>query len=168
MAPGRLDDRARAVDAPPDTTYLPGESMRILLIEDDPPLGDGLSIGLRQAGHAVDWLRDGAAADLALKNEEFDCLVLDLGLPRLSGLEVLRRLRQRGQNLPVLILTARDATDDKASPPGTPPMTRSRAWTPAPMTIWSNPSTWTNWRHAFAPWPAAPPAMPPRSCASGT
>lgn len=87
--------------------------MRILLIEDDPPLGDGLSIGLRQAGHAVDWLRDGAAADLALKNEEFDCLVLDLGLPRLSGLEVLRRLRQRGQNLPVLILTARDATDDK-------------------------------------------------------
>ncbi len=87
--------------------------MRILLVEDDPLLGDGLSIGLRQAGHAVDWLRDGEAADLALKTEEFDLLVLDLGLPRLTGMEVLRRLRRRGQSLPVLILTARDATDDK-------------------------------------------------------
>ncbi len=87
--------------------------MRILLVEDDPSLGDGLSIGLRQAGHTVDWVRDGEAADLALKTEEFDLLVLDLGLPRLEGMAVLRRLRGRGQALPVLILTARDATHDK-------------------------------------------------------
>lgn len=87
--------------------------MRILLAEDDPHLGDGLSIGLRQAGHAVDWVRNGEAADLSLRNEDFDLLVLDLGLPRLTGMEVLRRLRQRGQGLPVLILTAQDRTDDK-------------------------------------------------------
>jgi len=89
--------------------------MRILLIEDDPQLGDALMVGLRQRGHAVDWLRDGVAADLALKNEPFDLLVLDLGLPRLDGVEVLRRLRGRGQILPVLILTARDATGDKVA-----------------------------------------------------
>ena len=87
--------------------------MRILLAEDDPHLGDGLGVGLRQAGHTVDWVRDGEAADLALKTEDFDLLVLDLGLPRLTGMEVLRRLRRRSQTLPVLILTARDATDDK-------------------------------------------------------
>ena len=89
--------------------------MRILLVEDDPQLGDGLMVGLRQAGFAVDWVRDGAAADHALHSEEFDLLVLDLGLPRLSGMDVLRRLRSRGQNLPVLILTARDATGDKVA-----------------------------------------------------
>ncbi len=87
--------------------------MRILLVEDDPSLGDGLSIGLRQVGHAVDWVRDGEEADLALKTEEFDLLVLDLGLPGLEGMAVLRRLRGRGQTLPVLILTARDATHVK-------------------------------------------------------
>ncbi len=87
--------------------------MRILLAEDDPQLGDGLMVGLRQAGHAVDWVKDGLAADLALKSEPFDLLVLDLGLPRLAGIEVLRRLRARGQALPVLILTAHDATGDK-------------------------------------------------------
>jgi two-component system OmpR family response regulator/two-component system response regulator QseB len=89
--------------------------MRILLAEDDPQLGDGLMVGLRQAGHAVDWVRDGFAADLALKSEPFDLLVLDLGLPRTSGLEVLRQLRARGQTLPVLVLTARDATGDKVA-----------------------------------------------------
>lgn len=87
--------------------------MRILLAEDDPQLGDGLMIGLRQDGYAVDWVKDGVAADLALKSEPFDLLVLDLGLPRLSGMEVLARLRARGQTLPVLILTARDAVSDK-------------------------------------------------------
>lgn len=87
--------------------------MRILLAEDDPQLGDGLMIGLRQDGYAVDWVKDGVAADLALKSEPFDLLVLDLGLPRLSGMEVLQRLRARGQILPVLILTARDAVSDK-------------------------------------------------------
>ena len=89
--------------------------MRILLVEDDPELGDGLTVGLRQAGFAVDWLRDGHAADLALRDESFDLVVLDLGLPRLSGMEVLKRARDRGQSLPILILTARDATGDKVS-----------------------------------------------------
>ena len=87
--------------------------MRLLLAEDDPQLGDGLTVGLRQDGYAVDWVKDGVAADLALKTESYDLLVLDLGLPRLTGMEVLVRLRGRGQTLPVLILTARDATGDK-------------------------------------------------------
>ncbi len=89
--------------------------MRILLVEDDPQLGDGLCVGLRQAGFAVDWLRDGHAADLALQNESFDFVVLDLGLPRLAGMEVLRNARRRDQAMPILILTARDATGDKVA-----------------------------------------------------
>jgi two-component system OmpR family response regulator/two-component system response regulator QseB len=89
--------------------------MRILLVEDDPELGDGLTIGLRQAGFAVDWVKDGNSADRALQSETFDLVVLDLGLPRLSGMEVLSRARSRRQTLPVLILTARDATGDKVS-----------------------------------------------------
>ena len=89
--------------------------MRILLVEDDLQLGDGLMVGLRQAGFAVDWVRDGHAADLALSTETFDLVVLDLGLPRLSGMEVLKRARDRGRTAPVLILTARDATGDKVS-----------------------------------------------------
>ncbi len=89
--------------------------MRILLVEDDPLLGDGLSTGLRQSGFAVDWLKDGFGADAALKSEDFDLLVLDLGLPRLSGMELLRRLRARGATLPVLILTARDAVADRVA-----------------------------------------------------
>ncbi|MDD2884115.1 MAG: response regulator transcription factor [Dechloromonas sp.] len=87
--------------------------MRILLVEDDPQLGDGLTVGLRQAGFAVDWLHDGHAADLALQTEQFALLILDLGLPKVDGMDVLKRLRARGQTLPVLILTARDATGDK-------------------------------------------------------
>lgn len=89
--------------------------MRILLVEDDPQLGDGLTIGLRQAGFAVDWVKDGNSADHALQSETFDLVVLDLGLPRLSGMEVLSRARSRRQTMPVLILTARDATGDKVS-----------------------------------------------------
>ena len=89
--------------------------MRILLVEDDPELGDGLTVGLRQSGFAVDWVQDGQAADLALHSEDFDFVVLDLGLPRLSGMDVLRRARSRGSSMPILILTARDATGDKVS-----------------------------------------------------
>ncbi|MBL0352056.1 MAG: response regulator [Dechloromonas sp.] len=89
--------------------------MRILLVEDDPQLGDGLTVGLRQAGFAVDWVKDGNSADHALQAESFDLVVLDLGLPRLSGMQVLTRARGRGQTAPVLILTARDATGDKVS-----------------------------------------------------
>lgn len=87
--------------------------MRILLVEDDPLLGDGLAAGLRQHGFAVDWLKDGEAALAALAGERFDLMVLDLGLPKRSGMEVLRRARSDGLALPVLILTARDATADK-------------------------------------------------------
>ena len=87
--------------------------MRVLLVEDDPLLGDGLAVGLRQADFAVDWLKDGQSAEIALKDETFDVVVLDLGLPRLSGMELLRRLRARGEQVPVLILTARDAVADK-------------------------------------------------------
>lgn len=87
--------------------------MRILLVEDDPLLGDGVRAGLGQAGFAVDWVKDGVAAELALQTSEFAAVVLDLGLPRLSGLELLRRLRASGSKVPVLILTARDAIEDR-------------------------------------------------------
>ncbi len=89
--------------------------MRILLVEDDPELGDGLTVGLRQAGFTVDWLADGQAADQALQGESFDLVVLDLGLPRLSGMQLLKQARQRGDDLPILILTARDAIGDKVA-----------------------------------------------------
>jgi DNA-binding response OmpR family regulator len=87
--------------------------MRILLVEDDALLGDALQVGLRDLGHAVDWLKDGAAADAALAAEQFGAVVLDLGLPRLSGLELLRRIRAGGDRTPVIVLTARDAVDDR-------------------------------------------------------
>jgi two-component system, OmpR family, response regulator QseB len=87
--------------------------MRILLIEDDEMLGDGLRTGLIQYGYAVDWLKDGLSADQALKTENFDLVVVDLGLPKLSGISVLQNLRARGQTMPVLILTARESIDDR-------------------------------------------------------
>jgi len=87
--------------------------MRLLIAEDDPQLGDGLTVGLRQDGYAVDWVKDGLAADLALQTGDYDLLVLDLGLPRQDGIAVLQALRGRGQSLPVLILTARDAVGEK-------------------------------------------------------
>lgn len=89
--------------------------MRVLLVEDDRLLGDGVLNGLRQAGYAVDWVYDGDQAEAALKTEEYEMIVLDLGLPKRSGLEVLRGLRARGKTLPVLILTARDTTEDKVA-----------------------------------------------------
>lgn len=87
--------------------------MRLLLVEDDGLLGDALQAGLRDQGYAVDWVTDGAAADAALAAEAFGAIVLDLGLPRLSGLDLLRRIRGRGDRTPVVILTARDAVDDR-------------------------------------------------------
>ncbi len=87
--------------------------MRILLVEDDSLLGDGLRAGLAQDGHAIDWVRDGAAADAALRADRFALVILDLGLPRLAGLDVLRALRGRDDATPVLILTARDAVADR-------------------------------------------------------
>ena len=87
--------------------------MRILLVEDDELLGDGLLTGLQQHNYTVDWVKDGMAAEQALAYEDFDVIVLDLGLPKRSGLEVLENLRKQGKELPVLILTAREAVDDK-------------------------------------------------------
>jgi two-component system OmpR family response regulator/two-component system response regulator QseB len=87
--------------------------MRILLVEDDALLGDALQVGLREQGFAVDWIRDGATGEAALAADEFTAVVLDLGLPRMSGLELLQRVRNRGDRTPVVILTARDAVDDR-------------------------------------------------------
>lgn len=87
--------------------------MRILLVEDDPMLGDGLRVGLRQLGFQVDWVRDGEAAERELASGVYAAGVLDLGLPRKDGLEVLQALRVRGVATPVLVLTARDAVPDR-------------------------------------------------------
>ena len=89
--------------------------MRILLVEDDALLGDGIQAGLRQHGFTVDWVRDGVAATHAAETEPYAALVLDLGLPRRSGLEVLKQLRQEKNPVPVLILTARDTVADRIS-----------------------------------------------------
>lgn len=89
--------------------------MRVLLVEDDTLLGDGIKAGLKQAGFAVDWAQDGHAAKLALETEDYAIVVLDLGLPRLSGTELLKWLRGSGRKLPVLILTARDTIPDRVA-----------------------------------------------------
>ena len=87
--------------------------MRVLLVEDDELLGDGARAGLIQYGYAVDWLKDGVSADHALKSERFDVVVLDLGLPQMSGLDLLKLLRYRQNKVPVLILTAWDSIQDR-------------------------------------------------------
>lgn len=87
--------------------------MRLLVVEDDPLLGEALSVGMRQRGFAADWVRDGIAAETALKTETFSAVVLDLGLPRLSGLSLLRQRRDAHDRTPILILTARDAIDER-------------------------------------------------------
>ncbi len=87
--------------------------MRVLVVEDDALLGDAIQAGLRQQDFVADWVRDGVAADLALETATHAAVVLDLGLPRRSGLEVLARLRARKNPVPVLILTARDTVEDR-------------------------------------------------------
>jgi len=87
--------------------------MRILLVEDDPLLGDGLRAGLRQAGFQVDWVRSGDAAERELRAEPYAAAVLDLGLPGKDGVDVLAAVRRAGVTLPVLVLTARDAIADR-------------------------------------------------------
>ena len=89
--------------------------MRLLLVEDDPMIGESIKEGLLGDGYAVDWLRDGQAAELALSTVTYDLLLLDLGLPRKQGMDVLHALRNRGNELPVLILTARDSTADRVA-----------------------------------------------------
>lgn len=87
--------------------------MRILLVEDDELLGDGLRTGLIQYGYTVDWLKNGADADQALKTDKFDVIVLDIGLPRMTGIQVLNNFRSRGEITPVIILTARESVEDR-------------------------------------------------------
>jgi two-component system OmpR family response regulator/two-component system response regulator QseB len=87
--------------------------MRILVAEDDALLGDALQSGLRQRGFEADCVRDGVAADLALAGEAYAAVVLDLGLPRRDGMTVLAAQRAKGNTVPVLVLTARDAVDDR-------------------------------------------------------
>ncbi|MEP7062495.1 MAG: response regulator [Betaproteobacteria bacterium] len=89
--------------------------MRVLLAEDDAMIGDGVRRGLAQDGFAVDWVRDGRAAELALGENVHDLLLLDLGLPRRDGLDVLQAMRRRGDKRPVLVLTARDAVTDRVA-----------------------------------------------------
>lgn len=89
--------------------------MKLLLVEDDALLGDGVRAGLKQAGFAVDWVQDGLAAKVALDSEEYDLLVLDLGLPKLSGMDLLKSVRAKRASLPVLILTARDTIADRVA-----------------------------------------------------
>ncbi|MDY0747458.1 response regulator transcription factor [Paucibacter sp. R3-3] len=87
--------------------------MRILLVEDDPMIGEQLLDLLRAEGYAVDWVRDGEMADTALQGQNYDLVLLDLGLPRLDGMAVLKALRARKQRMPVLIATARDALEQR-------------------------------------------------------
>jgi two-component system, OmpR family, response regulator QseB len=87
--------------------------MRILLVEDDELLGDAAKAGLMQYGYTVDWVKDGESGKLALQNELFELVVLDLGLPKLSGLGVLRHMRSSGVATPVIILTARETIEDR-------------------------------------------------------
>jgi DNA-binding response OmpR family regulator len=89
--------------------------MRVLLVEDDALLGDGIRTALRRAGMTVDWLRDGESARLALRQDSFDLAVLDLGLPKVDGMDVLKTCRSVGNAVPVLILTARDQLKDRLS-----------------------------------------------------
>ena len=87
--------------------------MRLLLVEDDTMIGESVRLGLRQDGFVVDWVQDGKAAELALSNETYALLLLDLGLPKKDGLAVLKNLRTQRNPIPVLVLTARDAVTDR-------------------------------------------------------
>ncbi len=93
---------------PPDISHV-----RILLVEDDPLLGDGIRAGLRQQAFQVDWVRDGEAAQRELRGQPYAAAILDLGLPRMDGIDVLRSVRSAGVKLPILVLTARDAVPDR-------------------------------------------------------
>ena len=87
--------------------------MRVLLVEDDDLIGCGIEAGLRQAGFAVDWARDGRKADLALATTTYALVILDLGLPKISGMTLLRQLRDAGNDVPVIVLTAKGTVLDR-------------------------------------------------------
>jgi DNA-binding response OmpR family regulator len=88
-------------------------AMRLLLVEDDAMIGENVRDGLAREGHTVDWVRDGVAAEAAVQAEPYGAVLLDLGLPRRDGVEVLRRMRAKRNDVPVLIITARDAVSDR-------------------------------------------------------
>ncbi len=87
--------------------------MRVLVVEDDPMIGRAVVSGLQEGGYAADWVRDGAEAELALANGVYDLALLDLGLPRRDGMEILNSLRRSGRQLPLVIITARDGLEDR-------------------------------------------------------
>lgn len=87
--------------------------MRLLLVEDDPMIGRNIQAGLKHDGYTIDWVQDGLSAEAALANDVYELMLLDLGLPRKSGLDVLKALRHEKNQIPVLILTARDAVTDR-------------------------------------------------------
>ena len=87
--------------------------MRVLLVEDDSMIGEAISIALRDAAYAVDWVQDGGTASDVLLQGEHGVVLLDLGLPKRDGFEVLRQLRQGGSSIPVIVITARDGVDDR-------------------------------------------------------
>jgi two-component system OmpR family response regulator/two-component system response regulator QseB len=87
--------------------------MRVLLVEDDTSLGEGIRTALRRAAYAVDWLRDGASALTAIRDGGIDLVVLDLGLPRMDGIEVIRAARRTGASVPILVLSARERPADR-------------------------------------------------------
>ena len=87
--------------------------MRILLVEDDRMIGEAITVALQDAAYAVDWVRDGETALRAIANQEYQAVLLDLGLPKLDGRAVLRKLRATGNTLPIIIITARDALADR-------------------------------------------------------
>jgi two-component system, OmpR family, response regulator QseB len=89
--------------------------MRLLLVEDDAILGDGLKAGLEMEGYAVDWLSDGKQADEALKLNNYDLVVLDLNLPRMDGMSILKAMRKRRDHTPVLVLTAREGVAERVA-----------------------------------------------------
>lgn len=90
-------------------------TMRLLLVEDDVPLGRGIRDGLMLDDLSVDWVTDGESAGHVLQREHFDVIVLDLGLPRYDGIDVLKDMRSRGDDTPVLVLTARDSVTDRVN-----------------------------------------------------
>jgi len=87
--------------------------MRLLLVEDDPMVGESIRDGLGQEGYTVDWVRDGKGAETALGAEPYAAVLLDLGLPRMDGLDVLRAARAQRNDVPILVITARDAVADR-------------------------------------------------------
>ncbi|MGE0116015.1 MAG: response regulator [Steroidobacteraceae bacterium] len=89
--------------------------MRVLLVEDDSLLGKAVRTGLEQQDHAVDWVQDGAAAELALMTSDYAAMVLDIGLPRQDGMTLLRKIRAKGKQIPVVIITARDDIADRVA-----------------------------------------------------